>query len=264
MHAILTYKNSKIAYSVFGKGSTIVLLHGFLENRKMWNSVTDVLSEKHRFVCIDLLGHGDSDLLGYVHTIDEQAAVVKAVLDHLRLRRYTILGHSMGGYVALEFAKKHGDNLKGLCLMNSTALADSQEKKKNRERAVTAVRQNHRMFVKLAIPMLFSENNRRFFEAEIKSLTADALNMSPRSIVAALKGMKERKSNIQVFKENRFPILLIAGEKDPVLEYDSLVEQIKNTAVQFVSFSGGHMSHIENSTAFLKTISVFFRYCARK
>lgn len=264
MNAYLSYKNIEVAYSVNGKGPAVVLLHGFLENRKMWSDLVDELSGQYRVVCIDLLGHGETGILGYIHTMSDQATMIKSVLDHLRLKRYIVLGHSMGGYIALEFAKRYGNHLKGLCLMNSTALPDSTEKKKNRDRAIAAVRQNYNTFVKLAVPLLFSEKTRRFFKSEIKTITKEALKMSPRSIVAALKGMKERESRIHIYEKNNFPIMLIAGENDPALDYHTLVAQIKNTSVQFISFPDGHMSHIENRRDFLNTIVVFFRYCSRK
>ena len=264
MQSNFTYKNIAIGYSCFGKGPSIVLLHGFLENRFMWNDVIGELSSSYRIVCIDLLGHGESGQLGYVHSMEDQANMVKTLLDFLRLRKYIMLGHSMGGYVALNFAMKHPDNLKGLCLMNSTALPDSALKKENRERAIKAVRQNHRTFIKLAIPMLFAEKNRKFFTTEINTIISEALKMSPRGIVAALRGMKERTDSTEIYHKDLFPIMLIVGEEDPALEYHSLVRQVRNTKVQFINLPGGHMSHIENYSVFLKSITVFFRFCSRK
>ena len=88
--------------------------------------------------------------------MNHQAEMVKAVLNHLKLRKYIFIGHSMGGYIALAFAHLFPVTIKGLCLMNSTALPDSTEKKINRDRAINAVKQNHKTFVRIAIPMLFS------------------------------------------------------------------------------------------------------------
>ncbi|PCH53518.1 MAG: alpha/beta hydrolase, partial [Flavobacteriaceae bacterium] len=133
------YRNTTVHYTSAGTGSTIVLLHGFLENSTMWNEITKVLSKKNNVICIDLLGHGKTENHGYIHTMKDQAEMVKAVLNHLRLRKYVLIGHSMGGYIALAFIKLFPQNVKGLCLMNSTALPDSEEKKINRDRAIKAV-----------------------------------------------------------------------------------------------------------------------------
>ena len=101
----ILYKNTKISFTDSGEGNAIVLLHGFLENKKMWQEYVDLFSQKNRVITIDLLGHGESDCLGYVHSMEENANAVNEVLEHLEIKKATILGHSMGGYVALAFAE---------------------------------------------------------------------------------------------------------------------------------------------------------------
>jgi pimeloyl-ACP methyl ester carboxylesterase len=101
----IIYKNTAVSYSDIGKGSTVVLLHGFLENKTMWKDLVPNLSKKNRVLSIDLLGHGETESLGYVHSMEENAEIVKAVLSHLKIRKAVIIGHSMGGYVALAFAE---------------------------------------------------------------------------------------------------------------------------------------------------------------
>ena len=253
----IRYKNTRINFTDTGRGSAIVLLHGFLENLSMWQSIVPELSKKNRVICIDLLGHGKTENLGYIHTMKDQALVVKAVLDYLRLRRYILIGHSMGGYISLEFASLFPENVKGLCLMNSSALPDSDEKIANRNRAILAVKQNSKTFVRLAIPNLFAEKNKAKFTSEIESITAEALKMSTQGIIAALEGMKIRKNKTNLYKTAQFPIKLIIGKEDPALDYDSLVQQTKNTNVKVVEFPGGHMSHVENKNDLLKTLQDF-------
>jgi len=261
MTNLIQYKNTPVHYQVQGKGSAIVLLHGFLENLNMWDAVTIELSKRNKVIGIDLLGHGKSGNLGYVHTMEEQAQLVKTVLNHLQLRRYVLVGHSMGGYVALAFAKLFPQTIKGLCLMNSTALADSIVKKRNRDRAIKAVKQNFKTFIRIAIPNLFSEENRTVFEAEVKQVIKEALQTSPQSIVAALEGMKIRKDQTKLLKGNVYPKLIILGEKDPVLDADSLRKQLKKTSVKLVSFPDGHMSHIENKEALVVALQYFIKSC---
>lgn len=256
-----SYKNTAVHYTSEGTGRTIVLLHGFLENSSMWNSISEALSKKNRVICIDLFGHGATENHGYIHKMQEQAEMVVAALKHLRLRKYIIVGHSMGGYIALEIAKLVPKNIIGLCLMNSTALPDSEEKKINRDRAIVAVKQNHKTFIRIAIPMLFSERNRAVFTSEIKSITNEALKMSPQGIIAALEGMKIRKNNTSIYKNSNFPILLIIGKQDPALDYNSLIAQTNNTNVQVIEFPDGHMSHIENKSVLISTIISFTKHC---
>lgn len=253
----LSYKNTKISYTDSGDGTTIVLLHGFLENKKMWKDYITFFSDKYRVITIDLLGHGESDSLGYVHSMEENANVVQEVLQHLNIEKATVLGHSMGGYVGLAFAELFPKNINKLVLLNSTSKADSHEKKINRNRAIKAVKQNYVNFVSLAIGNLFSENNRTRLADEIEKAKVQALKTPLQGIVASLEGMKVRKDRESLLKQNLFPTLLILGKKDPVLNYEENSTQIENTNAKLVSFEDGHMSQIENKEE-LKTVLLDF------
>ena len=251
------YKNINVHYTVQGYGPAVVLLHGFLESITMWDEIIPHLAKKNKVICIDLLGHGKTDNLGYIHTMEGQAKMVKSILDELKLEKYIFIGHSMGGYIALAFAELFPKNVKGLCLMNSSAQPDDDEKKLNRDRAIRAVKHSPKTFVKLAIPNLFSEPNKSKFEAEIKEITKEALKMPPQGIIAAMEGMKIRKDRTFILKTIDFPILMIISKLDPALEYQSLIDQTKNTPVLIQEFSDGHMSHIENKNELINTLKNF-------
>ncbi|KIO52296.1 alpha/beta fold hydrolase [Flavobacterium hibernum] len=242
----ILYKNTKISFTDSGAGSVIVLLHGFLENKKMWLDYVTLFSDKHRIITIDLLGHGKSEPLGYVHSMEENANVVHEVLEHLKIEKATILGHSMGGYVSLAFAELFPESIQKLVLLNSTSREDSAEKKLNRTRAIKAVKQNYVGFVSLAIANLFSENNRTRLADKIENVKIEALKTPLQGIIASLEGMKIRKDRESLLQQNLFPVLLILGKKDPVLNYEDSISQIEDTTGELVSFEDGHMSHIEN------------------
>lgn len=254
----LLYKNTTISYSDSGKGNAIVLLHGFLENKKMWKEYVDFFSEKYRVITIDLLGHGESEPLGYVHEMEDNANVVNEVLKNLKIEKAIIVGHSMGGYVALAFAELYPDKIQKLVLLNSTSKEDSEERKLNRTRAIKAVKQNYASFVSLAIANLFSENNRTRLAEEIEKVKTEALKTPLQGIIASQEGMKIRKDREWVLKENRFPVLLILGKKDPVLNYEENLSQIEDTTAELVSFEDGHMSQIENKEELKIALSHFF------
>ena len=257
----LAHKGIDIFYTDQGKGQTVVLLHGFLENSSMWERIAIELCKKNRVICIDLLGHGQTGCLGYIHTMEQMAEIVEAVLHHLKIRRSIMIGHSMGGYVALAFAEKNPDVLKGLCLLNSTAKADTKEKKKNRDRAIRAVKKNHKTFVRMAITNLFRPKNRKIFAKEIKSLKKEALKTPLQGIIAALEGMKIRDHRDMLLHFSPYKKLLIVGRKDPVLDYDSLIDQVKDTEVEVVEFADGHMSYIENYEECLFELQWFIKKC---
>ncbi len=255
----IIYKNTAISYSDIGKGSTVVLLHGFLENKTMWKDLAPNLSKKNRVLSIDLLGHGETECLGYVHSMEENAEIVKAVLSHLKIRKAVIIGHSMGGYVALAFAEMFPTTIKGLVLLNSTAKEDSHERKINRARAIKAVKQNYINFVRMSIANLFSENKRDQLKNEIENVKLEALKTPLQGIVASLEGMKIRKDRQFILKETDFSKLLILGKNDGVLLYKDHFSQFIDTNTELISFPEGHMSHIENKDELEKVIDNFLR-----
>ena len=242
----IIYKNTKISFTDDGKGTAVVLLHGFLENKTMWDKYVSALSKNHRVITIDLLGHGETECLGYVHTMEDQADMIFAVLISLRIRKIVLVGHSMGGYVALAFAELYPDNVKGLFLLNSTSRADSDERKINRDRAIKAVKQNYTNFVRISITNLFSEDNREVLAKEIEKVKLQALKTPLQGIVASLEGMKIRKDREVLLHFAPYPIQLVLGKKDGVLFYDDTIDQIEGTKVELTTFPYGHMSHIEN------------------
>lgn len=253
----LLHKNTSISYSDTGKGTAAVLLHGFLENQTMWQDLIPEWSKKNRVITIDLMGHGETECMGYVHSMEENAEVVQAVLSKLRIRKAVLVGHSMGGYVALAFAELFPQKMKGLVLMNSTSFEDSAERKKNRDRAIKAVKKEYETFIRLSIANLFNPDNRERLSDAIEKVKIQALKTPLQGIVASLEGMKIRKERTFVLQASSYPKLLILGKKDPVLNYDENSEQLKNTDVELVSFPDGHMSHIENQDE-LKTVLLDF------
>ena len=258
---LLKYKNININYTSQGKGRAVVLLHGFLENLNMWREIAKELSKKNRVISIDLLGHGKTENLGYIHTMEEQAKMVKFVLNNLNLRKYILIGHSMGGYTSLALAELYPESVKGICLMNSSALPDSEERKANRDRAIEAVKYKSEIFVKMAIPNLFFEKNIDKFKDEIEQVTKEAKQISSRSIIAALEGLKIRKDYTGLYDTLKIPIQMIIGREDPALDYDSLIDETKDTKVFVVEFPDGHMSHFENKPELLHALKLFVNSC---
>lgn len=261
MQNTLTFKNTKISFSSYGKGTAIVFLHGFLENSTMWNSITKEFSKRNKVICIDLLGHGNTECIGYVHSMELMAEAVEAVLKQLRIRKSILVGHSMGGYVALAFAEKNSQKVKGLCLMNSTSLPDDNERKKLRARANKMVQTNFESMVRMSFTNLFSEKSRENFKSEMQLALKEALKTPIQGYIACQEGMRIRSNRIAVLKNNDFKKLLIIGEKDPVLDFETSLVEAKETNSELVVFSDGHMSHIENRDQLITALKQFVRNC---
>jgi len=258
---ILDYKNSNIFYTDQGKGTTVVLIHGFLENATMWDKITPELIKKNRVITIDLLGHGQSDCLGYIHSMELFAETVEAVLKHLKIRKYILVGHSLGGYISLAIAKINPNKIKGLCLLNSTSNEDSKEKKNIRTRANKMVQNNFENMVKMSISNLFNQEKLSTYTKEIEAIKKEALKTSLQGYIAAQEGMKIRPNSNQFLKESSFKKLLIIGKKDPVLNLETAKEEAEKTSSELVIFPDGHMSHIENTSELISILKDFIKSC---
>ena len=165
----------------------------------------------------------------------------------------------MCGYMALAFAEMYPEYMRGLVLQNSTAKADNEERKSNRDRAIKAVKREYTTFVRLSITNLFSEENREKMIAEIEKVKLQALKTPLQGIVASLEGMKIRKDRETILRSATFSMLLILGKKDGVLNYEDNLKQIENATVKLVTFPDGHMSHIENKDELKNVLLEFLK-----
>ncbi|WP_055447100.1 alpha/beta fold hydrolase [Lacinutrix mariniflava] len=254
---ILEYKGIDVFYTDQGKGSVVVLLHGFLEDSSMWQNVASELVEKNRVITIDLLGHGKTGCLGYVHKMEDMAAAVYAVLRHLKLKKYVFIGHSMGGYVALAFAKLYPDSIKGLCLLNSTYQEDDKDRKQLRARANKMAQSNYENMVRMSFANLFSvESKLKHIEAYNNALEV-ALKTPVQGYMAANEGMRLREDSSIFFAEAPFKKIILLGEKDTILNTEEILLFTDKHNIETFVFSEGHMSHIENKKEVNKKLLFF-------
>lgn len=247
----ITYKNTPIHFSSEGHGKPLVLLHGFLESKAIWKDFAEELSRKRQVICIDLPGHGKSGVVEKIHSMAEMASAVKAVLDELDVKQALFAGHSMGGYVCLEFQNLFSTIPTGMALINSTPKADSEERKINRDKASELVQKNKEAFVKMAIANLTTPENNQKFEMQIKELQNIALSFSKEGIIAALQGMKIRTNHLPLFSGVDYPKFIVAGEKDPVIDHGEIKKIAKLSNSSFISFPNGHLSFIEDKKELL-------------
>ena len=263
MDNYFNYQDRKIYYRVDGKGPCLVLLHGFLENQNIWNHYAAQLSKQLKVVTLDLPGHGQSDNVAEVHSMELMADIVKELLDALQIKENVIIGHSMGGYVALAFAEKYAQQTKGFGVFHSHALADTTEGKINRGRAIQVVKDNHKNFISNFIPDLFTPENQERYTQEIKNLQAESKLMEKEGIIAALNGMRERTDKTKLLKNTKVPVLFIIGKKDPRTPMSIMNEQIslpEHSEVLILEHVA-HMGFIEASKTCLSFINSFTIRC---
>lgn len=244
---LLDYKNGKGYFEIEGTGPVVVWLHGFMENSCIWKRQRSFFNSNFTNIYIDLLGHGKSSVIAEMQTMQQQADWLKFVLDHLKIKKCVLIGHSMGGYVALAFVEHYPNQVTDLVLLNSTSREDSIEKKLNRERAIKIVKQQKDSFLRMGVLHLFAAKQREKFADDIKVLLNNLSSISSEGIIAALKGMKIRPDRSEILKQFSGKKLIIAGKNDPVLAANSLEVEAVQVNAEFIILKGGHMSYLEAS-----------------
>ena len=248
---ILDFKSTPISYEAYGNGPAIVLLHGFLESSKMWESLLPLIAKNHTVVTLDFPGLGKSGVIGEIHTMETMAEVVDSILIHFNIESATFIGHSMGGYVTLAIAELYPDKVEKIVLLNSTPVADSDERKKTRDRAIRVMKKNPRAFISMAIGNWAVESSRKKFVVEIESLKEQAYSFPLEGITAALKGMRDRKDRTETLRKFSGPKYMLLAEDDPIIPVQENLQIANEAGVKTRVIAGGHMSMIENKEAVL-------------
>lgn len=245
-------------YEILGKGKPVVLLHGYLENLKMWKEISEKLAQSYQVILIDLPGHGKSKSYGNTHTMDFMAEKVNEVFEEIKLEKAVLVGHSMGGYVTLAFVENYPEKVKAFLLQNSTSLPDNDEKKKQRLKAVEAAHKNLDTLIKMSIPSLFAEKNLVKMKEEIEHAKMLARETTVEGVEAALRGMRERKDTTNLLSDFKAEIGVIIGKFDKAVNPEDLKKILpKKKNVKSVELETGHMSHLEDSKGTIEFIEAF-------
>jgi pimeloyl-ACP methyl ester carboxylesterase len=211
----------------------------------MW-SFLNLQALKARKVFIDLPGHGKSPLTDNSESpsIDFMAKEVLKVLNFLEIDSYSVIGHSMGGYVSLKL-KEMDSRCEKAVLVNSNFWEDTEQKKKDRIRVAEIAFKAKKLFIQEAIPNLFGKPENHAEEIDV--LIEEALKMAPESIAYSALAMRERKDYTREVSENQTEYFIIHGKLDKLVDTDFLKSQLKSVENLFVIENAGHMAHIEQS-----------------
>ena len=240
----------------------VVLLHGYLESMLVWEDFIPFLYKELRVVTLDLPGHGISVVTGEEHSMEFLADTVADGLRELGIERCTLVGHSMGGYVALAFCERHPEMLDGVVLLSSTPNADTPEKAENRRREIALVKAGKKeLLARVAPEAGFAEENRSRMKDYIEDLTEQVFVTEDEGIVALLNGMIARKDRNAMLRETKVPVLFILGRKDsyiPVEAAETMVTEHPEAQVVWLENSG-HMGFLEEPETTAQAILGFLR-----
>lgn len=240
------FHNTPIKLDVYGHGSPLILIHGFLEERKIWDDFIPMLKEKCQVIRPDLFGHGETPRHREdIQTMEEMADAIALIMDKLGVEKAKFIGHSMGGYITMAFAEKYPDRIEKLMLLDSSPQEDSEVRLKEREQVLKIVPKHKKIFVRSAVSNLFAEESRIRFKEKLEERINEAMKMEVESIVVAVKGMRDRKDREEVLKNFPREKWIVSGEEDSLIPIDIIEQVAKNTGATFVRLPGGHMSYIE-------------------
>ena len=226
----------------------VVLLHGYLESMLVWDEFVELLKGSVRVVTLDLPGHGVSMVQGETHTMEYLAQCVALAMEALGIERYSVVGHSMGGYVALAMLDKYASRLESITLLSSTTSADSQEKCDRRRREIELIKAGKKNTLARLVPHAgFAPQNVKRFNDYIEDLRELILITEDEGVIAILGGMIERKSRGEELRDSGIPHLFIFGKHDYYIPNDVAEEMIAtdgNARVVWLEESG-HMGFYE-------------------
>lgn len=230
-------------YRISGNGSPVVFLHGFMEDCSMWDELIPHLPV--RAICVDLPGHGKSPVdLHATPSILSMAKAVEKIIVHEQLKHPIVIGHSMGGYVGLELIKLM-PGIEHLILFHSHPWSDSEDKKRDRERVASMVLTKASVFIREAIPNLFS--NPAMMKDTIDHYVHIAEKMDPKAIGWAALAMKNRFDLAYLMEKSPEKFSVISGHNDKLVNVGLLDSFCKQHRISSVVFpNAAHMSHEEN------------------
>ena len=238
----------EIAYDRRGTGALLVLLHGFPLDHHLWDEVAPLLGDTFDLILPDLRGFGESTTVDTPYTMDDYASDIAGLLDHLGVQKAAIVGHSMGGYVALAFARLYPERVSGLGLVSSQAPADPPERKEGRYKSAADVADKGIGGVVEAMTAKFTPDPR------LQTVAREMMErQQPAAYIGALKAMAERADSTALLSSFAFPVVIVHGDADALIPIDRAREaKAAIPHAQLVELKGvGHIPMMEavNETA---------------
>jgi pimeloyl-ACP methyl ester carboxylesterase len=255
----ITYKTKNIFYRKYGSGKPVMLVHGFGEDGTIWNNQIAALQNHYLLLVPDLPGSGKSEMLTENNiAITDYAEVLYTILAEEKITQCSMLGHSMGGYIALAFAEKYPNLLNSLGLVHSSSYADTELKIATRKKAIEFIQANgSQAFLKTSTPNLFWDKEKN--KEAIDILIAEGENISQAALVQYYNAMITRKDTTEVLKTFSKPILFIIGQYDQAVPFADSMQQTYAPSYAYIHIlrKSAHMGMLEEKDKTNKIISSF-------
>jgi 3-oxoadipate enol-lactonase len=233
----------RLAFERRGKGTPLVLLHGYPLDHHLWDAVVPLLEDTFDLILPDLRGFGGSSTVDSFYAMEDYASDIAALLDHLGIQKAAVVGHSMGGYVALAFARLYPERVTGLGLVSSQVLADPPDRKEGRYKSAAEVADKGIGSVVAAMTPKFTS------DARLQEFAGNSMEQQqPAAYIGALKAMAERVDSTPLLSALTVPVLLVHGDSDALIPIDR-AREVKSALpnAYLVEIGGaGHMPMMES------------------
>lgn len=241
-----------------GKGIPLLCIHAFPLDGRMWQPQLDGLKDVYRLIVPDLRGFGKSAVLPAATSLETHASDLAALLDEKGLRRAVVMGVSMGGYIALAFAKKYPDRVAGLVLADTKSTADSDEAKAGRDKSIATAKQPNgpATITEGLLPKLLHKDAAPALVEKVKSIGSSQQN---EGVANALAAMRDRPDTTEVLKSVPAPVLCVVGEFDPVTppEEARKMALAAKAGLLVTILNAAHLTNLEQPDAFNKALRFF-------
>jgi pimeloyl-ACP methyl ester carboxylesterase len=241
----------EIDYEDTGRGRAVLLSHGYSATGRMWDGQHRFLGDRYRVVSWDMRGHGQTvapdDPAAY--SLDATVADMKALLDHLGLRRAVIGGLSLGGYVSLAFFLAHPAMVDALVICDSGPgyrNAEARERWNERARARADELEARGLDA-------LSGRSREMQEAVTRHRSARGLAHAARGMLAQTDARV-----IDGLPSIRVPTLVIVGDKDEpcIAPCEYMAKKIPGARLEVIR-DAGHSSNLDQPDAFNRVLADF-------
>ncbi|MDF2667967.1 MAG: alpha/beta hydrolase [Paenibacillus sp.] len=248
----------QLAYEDSGAGRPLLLVHGFCGSSAYWKDTTKLLQASYRVIAPDLRGHGRSEAPDVRYTVEMMADDLAALVERLELNKPVLLGHSLGGYVALAFAEKYPELLAGYGLIHSTARPDDEQGKANRNKAIETIKEKGiESFIDGLIPKLFAPDHLETMQEHVQASIDIGYITKPEGAIHTAEAMRDRPDRNKVLRDASLPVLLVAGGKDQIIPAEKTFSVQAAHITQARIDQAGHMSMMEAPDVLANIITQF-------
>lgn len=253
---------NNIAFSESGHGKPVIFLHGFCETKELWRDFENHLASEFRVISPDLPGFGESPLPTGQFSLEDIAEMLNQWTDEKELDHFTLIGHSLGGYIALAFAKKYPDKMDALGLFHSSVFADTDDKKDTRNKTIDFIKKNGiEAFIDNFVPNLFYKERHAELKEVIEKQKAVGNLTNPSAATNYMAAMRDRPDSSEFAKSFDKPALVIAGVHDASVPFNKSEEQasfFKNVSAHFLQETA-HMGMFEREKETLIYVGEFLK-----